>query len=56
MANNKELEALFAMQTENLPKWIGRGNIPSHYKRLTCSKEEADRLAKIGFIEIAKKP
>lgn len=54
MANNKELEALFAMQTENLPKWIGRGNIPSHYKRLTCSKEEADRLAKIGFIEIAK--
>lgn len=54
MANNKELEALFEQQTEDLPKWVGRGHIPSHYKRLTCTKEEADRLAEIGFIEIAK--
>ena len=54
MANNKELEALFEQQTFDLPKWVGRGRIPSHYKRLTCSKKEADRLAKIGFVEIAK--
>ena len=51
---NKELENLFEQQTFNLPKWVGRGYIPSHYKRLTCSKEEATELAKIGFIEIAK--
>lgn len=54
MANNKELEALFEQQTKDLPEWVGRGHIPSHYKRLTCSKKEADRLAEIGFIEIAK--
>lgn len=51
---NKELEALFELQTFDLPKWVGRGYIPSHYKRLTCSRKEADRLAKIGFMEIAK--
>ena len=51
---NKELEALFEQQTFDLPKWVGRGYIPSHYKRLTCSREEADRLAKIGFVEIAR--
>lgn len=54
MASNRELEALFQQQTFDLPKWIGRGYIPSHYKRLSCSKEEADRLAEIGFIAIAK--
>ena len=54
MAQNRELEALFANETKELPDWIGRGKIPSHYKRLTCSKEEADRLAGIGFITIAK--
>ena len=54
MANNKELEALFEQQTFDLKPWVGRGYIPSHYKRLTCDKAEADRLAKIGFIEIAK--
>ena len=54
MASNRELDALFALQTKNLPRWVGRGRIPSHYKRLTCSKEEADRLAEIGFIEIFK--
>lgn len=51
---NKELENLFEQQSYDLPRWIGRGFIPSHYKRLTCSKEEADRLAEIGFIAIAK--
>lgn len=54
MANNKELEALFESETHDLPKWVGRGYIPSHYKRLTVGKKEADRLASIGFIEIAK--
>ena len=54
MANNRELETLFALETENCPKWIGRGRIPSHYKRLSCSREEALRLAKIGFIQIMK--
>ena len=51
---NKELEALFANQHFDCEKWVGRGRIPKHYKRLTCSMEEAKRLAKIGFIEIAK--
>lgn len=52
MANNKELDALFELETTDLPKFYGRGYIPSHYKRLTCSREEADRLAEIGFTEI----
>ena len=51
---NKELETLFSQQTHDLPKWVGRGRIPSHYKRLTCGRKEADRLAEIGFIEIYK--
>ena len=51
---NKELETLFSQQTFDLPKWVGRGRIPSHYKRLTCTKKEADRLARIGFVTIAK--
>ena len=54
MASNRELDNLFELQSFDLPKWVGRGRIPKHYKRLTCSKDEADRLAKIGFIEIAK--
>ena len=54
MAKNRELETLFADETKDLPRWVGRGYIPSHYKRLTCSKKEADRLAEIGFITIAK--
>ena len=51
---NRELEALFAGEHKDLKPWVGRGNIPKHYKRLTCSDEEAMRLAKIGFVEIAK--
>ena len=51
---NKELETLFASQHFDLKPWVGRGKIPKHYKRLTCSEEEAMRLAKIGFVEIAK--
>ena len=56
VTGSKELQALFAQETpaEELRPWIGRGKIPKHYKRLTCSSEEADRLAEIGFIEIAK--
>lgn len=51
---NKELETLFAEESHDLRDWVGRGKIPSHYKRLTCTKEEADRLARIGFVTIAK--
>lgn len=51
---NKELETLFASQHFDCKDWVGRGKIPKHYKRLTCSNEEALRLAKIGFVEIAK--
>lgn len=51
---NKELETLFASQHFDCKPWVGRGKIPKHYKRLTCSMEEAMRLAKIGFVEIAK--
>ena len=51
---NKELETLFASQHHDCKPWVGRGRIPKHYKRLTCSEEEAMRLAEIGFIEIAK--
>ena len=56
VTGNRELQALFAQETprEQLRPWVGRGMIPKHYKRLTCSSEEADRLAEIGFIEIAK--
>lgn len=51
---NKELETLFASQHFDCKDWVGRGKIPKHYKRLTCSDKEAMRLAKIGFVEIAK--
>lgn len=54
MANNRELDNLFELQSFDCPKWIGRGRIPKHYKRLTCSKEEADRLAELGFVYIFK--
>ena len=54
MANSRELETLFEQQSFDLPKWVGRGYIPSHYKRLTVDKAEADRLAEIGFISIFK--
>ena len=54
MANNRELDALFEQQAFDLPKWVGRGRIPSHFKRLTVDKTEADRLAEIGFIYVYK--
>lgn len=49
-----ELDNLFAQQSFDCRNWVGRGKIPKHYKRLTCSSEEAMRLAKLGFIEIGK--
>ena len=51
---NRELETLFASQSYDCEPWVGRGRIPKHYKRLTCSESEAMRLAEIGFIQIAK--
>lgn len=51
---NKELELLFSSEHKDCKKFYGRGRVPQHYKRLTCTREEADRLAKIGFITIGK--
>ena len=51
--SSKELETLFAQESTDLKKWIGRGYIPKHYKRLSCSEEEAMRLAKYGFKQMA---
>ena len=47
----KDLEALFEKQRFDCEPWI-IGKIPRHYKRLTCSREEAMRLAKIGASKI----
>lgn len=44
MANNRELELLFADEHIGLEPWI-IGNIPKHYKRLSVDEETARRLA-----------
>lgn len=49
-----ELDTLFAQQSFDCRPWVGRGRIPKHYKRLSCTKEEAMRLAKLGWKEVAK--
>lgn len=54
MGSRKELLALFEDESTDLKDWVGLGKIPKHYKRLSCSMEEAERLAEIGFITIAK--
>lgn len=51
---NKELELLFESESKDCKKFYGRGRVPNHYKRLSCTREEADRLAKIGFLTIGK--
>lgn len=51
---NRELELLFENETKDCKKFYGRGRVPAHYKRLSCSREEADRLAQIGFVTIGK--
>lgn len=48
-----ELDILFSAESHDLKKWVGQGYIPKHYKRLSCSEEEAMRLAKLGFKQIA---
>lgn len=48
----KALKALLNNKKENLPKWV-MGRIPHHYKRITCSPEEAIRLATIGQAKIS---
>ena len=53
MANSRELETLFSQQSFDCKDWIGRGKIPKHYKRLSCSEEEAMRLALYGFKKMA---
>lgn len=47
----ERLKNLLKSADENRGKWL-IGNKPLHYKRLSVDFEEADRLAKIGAIEI----
>ena len=47
----ERLKNLLLSADENRGKWLV-GNIPVHYKRLSVSEKEADRLAKIGAIKI----
>ena len=47
-----ELERLFALRDFDRPEWV-IGKVPHHFKRLSCSMEEAVRLARIGALEIA---
>ena len=54
MTNNQELELLFENQSFDCKKFYGQGYVPNHYKRMTCTKEEADELAKLGFLTIGK--
>ena len=54
----RRLEELLKDSDENrgpflLGKLPMRGNIPVHYKRITCTTEEADRLARKGALELA---
>ena len=48
----KDLDAMFARQSFDCEPWI-IGKRPRHYKRLSCSDEEALRLAKFGASKIA---
>lgn len=54
MQNKSELELLFENQSYDCRKFYGQGFVPKHYKRMTCTREEADELAKLGFITIGK--
>ncbi len=54
MNSTQELELLFENQHFDCKKFYGQGYVPEHYKRLTCTKEEADELAKLGFLTIGK--
>lgn len=47
----KDLDALFALQRNDCEPWI-IGRRAKHYKRLSCSDEEAVRLAKLGASQI----
>lgn len=54
----RRLEELLRDSDQNKGKWmLGKhemlGNIPIHYKRMSCSEEEAMRLARIGAMELA---
>ena len=52
LAKYKDLEALFENQHFDLQPWI-IGYVPVWYKRLSCSWEEAFRLAKLGASRMA---
>ena len=51
-ADKTQLKQLMALRQKNLPKWMGQGKIPHHYKRITVSYEEALELAVLGQMEI----
>lgn len=53
-SSRQELELLFESESKDCKKFYGQGYVPKHYKRLTCTREEADELAKIGFLTIGK--
>ena len=52
MSKYKDLDALFANKHTDCEPWI-IGKRPKHYKRLSCSYDEATRLAKLGASRIA---
>ena len=52
MSRYKDLDALFELQSNDCKPWI-IGFQAKHYKRLTCSRQEAMRLAKYGASRIA---
>lgn len=51
MAAIDDLKELLSHKHDNLKKWF-RGNIPVHYKRLSCDMDTAIRLAKEGQIKM----
>ena len=48
----KALRALLSNKREGLPNWV-LGKIPYHYKRISCTPDEALRLASIGQSKIS---
>lgn len=48
----KDLDSLFANQHHDLKPWV-IGRIPRHFKRMTCTMDEALRLAKAGASRLA---
>lgn len=54
MNDIQQLELLFESESHDLKKFYGQGYVPNHYKRMSCTRQEADELAKLGFLTIGK--